>query len=554
MRLLALLFAVAATALPAFAQKATPPPAADNLTVATAQGPVHGKRTEHDTRAFLGIPYAAPPVGDLRWRDPQPALTRTGTLDATHFGHHCYQFGGFADMIFQDEGPSEDCLTVNIWTPANVKPGAKLPVMVWIHGGGYTGGGSSEPRHNGSALAAHNVVIVTLNYRLGMLGFFTHPTLIAESAHHASGNYGLLDQAAALEWVHANIAAFGGNPDNLTIFGESAGSFSVSSLMASPLAKPLLSKAIGESGASFDNRTLPFATLEDRAAHDAAFAKTVLGTDDLDKLRTIPASELVTHKELDQAQSFPPDIDGYFLTDTLPHLFARGEQAHIPLLAGWNEDEVRAPVVAHIQGSPIDALTAMVGKLFPNHADEVLKVYPHATDEEAKRSIGDLANDTFLVYSTWAWLEAQVKTGDAPVYRYRFDLAAGDSKFHPLGSGAFHSDDIEYVFGALASRPGYVVRPEDAQLSETMMRYWTDFARNGNPNPAHAHGDPLPKWPRYHAATDWSVMYLDATSAAHPDDLRQRYLTLQHVYAEEAAAAKSETQPDTKPDANPTAK
>jgi para-nitrobenzyl esterase len=543
MRLLALLLAVTATAVPACAQTNSPTPNADRLTVNTVQGPVHGKLAEHDTRAFLGIPYAAPPVGDLRWRTPQTPLTHADTLDATHFGHHCYQFGGFADMVFQDAGPSEDCLTVNIWTPASSKPDAKLPVMVWIHGGGYTGGGSSEPRHNGSALAAHNVVIVTLNYRLGMLGFFTHPTLIAESAHHAAGNYGLLDQAAALQWVHDNIAAFGGAPDNLTIFGESAGSFSVSSLMASPLAKPLLSKAIGESGASFDNRTLPFATLNERAAHDAAFAKKVLGTDDLDKLRTIPASELVSHKELDQSQSFPPDIDGYFLTDTLPHLFARGEQAHIPLLAGWNEDEVRAPVVAHIEGSPIDALTAMVDKLFGSHADEVLKVYPHATDAEAKRSIGDLADDTFLVYSTWAWLEAQVKTGAAPVYRYRFDLAAGDSKFHPLGSGAFHSDDIEYVFGALASRPGYTVRPEDAQLSETMMRYWTNFARSGNPNGAHTHGQALPKWPRYEAATDWSVMYLDATSAAHPDDLRQRYLTLQHVYAEESAEAKPEAQP-----------
>ncbi|SEG68802.1 para-nitrobenzyl esterase [Bryocella elongata] len=529
MRLSASLLALAAVSLPVLTlcaqhPDAKPRPSSDGLTAPTLQGAVHGQPAAHATRSFLGIPYAAPPVGPRRWQPPQPAMARNGVLDASQFGHHCYQFGGFEDMIFQDSGPSEDCLTLNIWTPSNARPGAKLPVMIWIHGGGYTGGGSSEPRHDAAALASHGVIVVTLNYRLGMLGFFTHPALVAESVHHAAGNYGLMDQAAAIKWVRDNIAGFGGDAKNLTVFGESAGSFSVSSLIVSPISKGMISRAIGESGASFQNRALPFGTLAERATHDAAEARRVLGTDDLAALRAISADDLVAHKEFDVSRAFPPDVDGYFLPDSVPNLYAHGQEMHIPMLAGWNNDEIRAGIVKGTPHPGIDAFIAMVTKGFGPNADAVLKVYPHATDAEAIRSIGDLGDDNFIVYSTWAWLEAHAETG-APVYRYRLDLAAPDSKFH-AGQGAFHSDDIEYVFGSLDSRPGSTWRPEDRALTEQMMRYWTNFARTGDPN-----GKGLPAWPRYDAKTGWSAMHLDATSAARPDDLRERYLLLQRIYS-----------------------
>ena len=229
----------------AAAQAAHP---ADALQVKTTNGVIEGTLTNKDQiRAFKGIPFAAPPVGNLRWQPPQPAANWKGVRSAKDFGSHCIQSSGYPDMIFHDPGPSEDCLTLNVWTPANAKPGT-LPVMVWIYGGGFSSGGTSESRQDGQFLAARNVVVVSMNYRLGIFGFFELPELTAESPHHASGNYGLLDQTAALAWVKNNIAAFGGDPNNVTIFGESAGSISVSAQMASPLAKGLFAKAIGESG------------------------------------------------------------------------------------------------------------------------------------------------------------------------------------------------------------------------------------------------------------------------------------------------------------------
>ncbi len=219
--------------------------------IKTDKGKVEGAlTTDGKVAAFKGIPYVAPPVGNLRWQPPQPAAKWSGTRAAKEFGSHCIQSAGYPDMVFHDAGPSEDCLTLNVWTPAGAKHGS-LPVMVWIYGGGFVSGSTSENRQDGQFLAHRNVVVVSMNYRLGIFGFFAHPELTAESAHHASGNYGLMDQGAALEWVKRNIAAFGGDPKNITIFGESAGSFAVSSLMASPLTKDLISKAIGESGGAF---------------------------------------------------------------------------------------------------------------------------------------------------------------------------------------------------------------------------------------------------------------------------------------------------------------
>lgn len=498
--------------------------ASNPLVVKTDKGKVRGQfTTDNQVRAFKGIPYAAPPVGDLRWRPPQPAAKWKGVRDATAFGPHCMQAHVYSDMAFRDPGPSEDCLSLNVWTPAKAKKGS-LPVMVWIFGGGFKAGGTSEARQDGQFLAHRNVVIVSMNYRLGIFGFFVHPELTSESPHHASGNYGLMDQTAAIEWVQKNIARFGGDPHNITIFGESAGSESVSALMASPISQNHFQKAIGESGSEFPADKPAMRSREIREQMDTRFAKSAFGTTNLAALRKIPAEELLKQtiaKTRGTRVRFGPDIDGWFLPESVPDIYASGKQAHIPLLAGWNADESRGAVIfAH---PPVTAKSFRLKSEAEFGADtpEFLKLYPAHTDAEAVQSAGDLASDRFIVFSTWCWIDAQVKTGDAPVYRYRLDLAPPLDKNHPRSVGAFHSDDIAYVFGTLDSRPGAKWRPEDRKLSDEIGQYWTNFARTGNPN-----GDDLPKWPAYNAGDGWQVMHLNAVSEAKPAADRARYLFL----------------------------
>ena len=502
--------------------------ASDSLAVATKIGKVQGTlTTDGQVRAFKGIPYAAPPVGNLRWQSPQPAAKWHGVRSATSFGSHCIQTSSYADMTFHDPGPSEDCLTLNVWTPANAQPGT-LPVMVWIYGGGFTAGSTSELRQDGQYLAHRNVVIVSMNYHLGIFGFFAHPELAAESPHHASGNYGLMDQAAALTWVKQNIRNFGGDPSNITIFGESAGSFSVSSLMASPLSRSLISKAIGESGGAFRSNSLGYPSLIKAELDDAAFAKAAFNTSNLSDLRKLSPDELVKAANAEttpRPPRFGPDVDGYFLPESVPDIYAAGKQAHIPLLAGWNADEARASVIMNPVQPTVASFTEQANTDFGDRAKAFLAVYPAATDAEAIRSAGDFASDRFISYSTWAWIEAQVKTGDAPVYRYLFALGSPGDKFHSATIGAFHSDDIEYVFGTLDSRQQATWRPEDRKLSNEIGQYWTNFARTGNPN-----GPGLPQWPTYAPSDGWQVMHLDADSAAKPDTFRDRYLFLDSVW------------------------
>ena len=489
--------------------------------IKTRSGMIEGK-DDGTVRAFLGIPYAAPPVGDLRWKPPMPAAKWDGVRKATDFGSHCLQGKVFGDMVFHDPGASEDCLSLNIWAPAKASS-VRLPVMVWIYGGGFVSGTTSEGRQDGSHLAQQGVIVVSMNYRLGLFGFLVLPELAKESGRNSAGNYGLLDQLAALHWVHDNIAAFGGDPENVTIFGESAGSFSVSAQMASPLAKGLFQKAIGESGAAFSRSGLSFDSVAAREEKDSKLITEKLGTHTLAELRAMPADKVLEPFIPPQSHGFDfgPDIDGYFLPEAVSAIFAAGKQNDVPLLAGWNHDENSFAIVFNPQKPTAESMKAMAEKDFGDKAGEFLKLYPTDTDEHVLRSAIDYASDTFISLSTCDWLEAQSKTGKDPIYRYRFDLALPSNNPNGPKLGAYHSSEIEYVFGQLDSKAGVPWRAEDRQLSELMQKYWTNFARSGDPN-----GPGLPTWPKYAASDGWLVMFLDAKSGAHKDELRERYLFL----------------------------
>jgi para-nitrobenzyl esterase len=486
---------------------------ADSLVVRTSDGKIHGKLINNGAvRAFQGIPYAAPPVGDLRWKAPQPVKAWKTELDATKYGHHCAQNHVYDDMIFQDSATpddtgSEDCLTLNIYTPAKGK--GKLPVMFWIHGGGYAGGGSSEPRHNGDFLPTKGVVLVTINYRLGVFGFLALPELAAEQGG-SSGNYALMDMVEALSWVKKNIADFGGDPNNVTIFGESAGSSAVSTLMAAPSAQGLFAKVIGESGAALSSGDLEMEPLAVRGPKEDEWMKST-GAKSLADLRALSTDKILESVGKRGTVNFPPVVDGKFLTEPVIDTYNAGKQAKVPLLAGFNRDEG----YFLSNGMTVDKWKAMGTARFPEKVALFFKLYPGTTDTEAVRSATDFGGDSFIAYGTWKWIEIDRKTGDKDIYRYKLDLAAPASKFHP-GEYAFHSDDIEYVFGTLDTRPGAVWRPEDRKLSDQMMSYWTNFAKTGDPN-----GPGLPNWPKYGEGDP--VLHLDNPITSRPDENRARY-------------------------------
>ncbi len=465
-------------------------------------------------RAFLGIPYAAPPVGPRRWKAPEAAIKWTGIRPANRFGNRCVQTSPFPDMVFQSPAESEDCLYLSVWTPARTA-GEKLPVMVWIHGGGYFSGASDERRHDGSVLASKGVILVTLNYRLGVLGFLAHPDLTAESPYKASGNYGLLDQIAALRWVHDNIAAFGGDPAKVTVFGESAGSFAVSALMASPMANGLFARAIGESGAHFSapDGTLATAPLA-KAERWGTELATSMGARTLADLRALPAASFAKAIAANPTK-FSPVVDGYSLTADPWDIFAQGKQSHVPLLAGWNSAESKVMIPS---ASNAAALEAELRKQFPGKEAEAMKAYPACDAWQTKLSAIALTSDNFLVYSTWKWIEMHLATGKSPVYRYLFDhvipTETGDAPADD--PGAQHASDIEYVFSTLDTRK-LAWRASDRKVADLFTSYWTNFAKTGNPN-----GPGLPQWPAYDTAKR-QLLRLNANPKAETETNRARY-------------------------------
>jgi len=490
----------------------------------TSDGIVEGVVSADDkVRTFKGIPYAAPPVGPLRWKAPQPVTPWKGVRQAIDFAPRAMQGHIYDDMVFHDNGPSEDCLYLNLWMPEHHSAG-KLPVMVWIHGGGFIAGATSEPRQDAGNLSKKGVLVVSVAYRMGIFGFFAHPELTKESGHHASGNYGLLDQVEALRWVKKNVASFGGDPDNVTIFGESAGSFSVSALMASPLARGLFTRAIGESGAFFGTG-LALESLADAEKAGAEFGASAFGTSSIEALRAVPSQQLLDSAMGRSWEMFRPIIDGYFLPTDTRTIYAEGKQAHVALLAGWNRDEGNYQSFFDKEAPTVENYVSRATALFGKNAGEFLAAYYATTDEEAQRSAQDFAGDEFIAYGTWTWIELHLATGRSPVYRYEFDQTLPLPLDVTPGTmpTAPHASDIEFVFQMLAAR-NLPWRPEDERTSDLMSSYWTNFAKTGDPN-----GPDLPHWPAYTKQDDYQVMHLQAEPTVKPDKHRDRYQFLETI-------------------------
>ncbi len=472
--------------------------------------------SDSSVRVFLGIPYAAPPTGALRWRPPRPVAAWEGVRSAKSFGHRAMQQRPYGDMIFRDT-MSEDCLYLNVWTPAR-NDDERLPVMVWIHGGGFIAGSSSEPRQDGENLSRKGVVVVSMNYRLGIFGFLSHPDLARESPVHASGNYGLLDQVAALGWVQRNIVRFGGDPNNVTIFGESAGSLSVCALIASPLTERLFRKAIGESGGYFGRR--PLELQESMKIGEGIASK--LGSQSIDELRKLPAGDIldVTPNEW---PSISTNIDGLCLTEQPESTYTHGRQRSVPLLAGWNADEGKMAALLSPRKTTAGSFTDRAQSLFDGDAKQFLSFYPAGNDEEALRSASVFEGDKFMGYSTWKWIDLQSKTGSSSVYRYSFDQtplvpSGAEVAGIPLEKfGARHACEIEYVFGTFPLT-GVEWKENDRKLSDLIGTYWTNFAKSGDPN-----GPGLPSWPVYHSDDAYRAMHLTGrASGARPETDRAR--------------------------------
>lgn len=519
-------------------------PAKENMTpvVKTANGSLEGTN-ESGIRTFKGIPFALPPVGELRWKEPQPVKNWQGVRKADKFGPRPMQRAIFGDMNFRSNGMSEDCLYLNVWTPAK-SASDRLPVLVYFYGGGFVAGDGSEPRYDGESMSRKGIVAITVNYRLTVFGFFAHPELTKESANHSSGNYGLLDQSAALRWVQQNIAAFGGDPKRVTIAGESAGSFSVSAQMASPLSKNLIAGAIGESGSLLG--TLPPVPLKEAEQIGVKFA-TGIGANSLAALRAMPANELLEATAKPETPRFPVTIDGYFFPKSPYEIYAKGEQAHVPLLVGWNSEEMNYRALMGQDKPTKENYEKAVQKLYNERAAEVLKIYNSSTNEEVEQVATELASDRFIGYSTWKWSDLQSKTGGKAVYRYLYSrprpamrsemgnavagLAGGVIKSSdstpqkmPASRGAVHSAEIEYAMGNLPTNRVYDWQPEDYKVSEILQAYFANFIKTGNPN-----GLGLPAWPPVNNTSTVQVMNVNVNTRAEPEKHQERYLLLDRL-------------------------
>jgi para-nitrobenzyl esterase len=496
----------------------------DNPRAKTANGIVEGLSSS-GIDIFRGIPFAQPPVGDLRWKAPQPVKNWEGVRKAYQFGSRPMQTAVFGDMVFRSDVISEDCLYLNVWTPAK-KESERLPVLVYFYGGGFIGGDGSEPRYDGESMARKGIVTLTVNYRLGIFGFFCHPELSKETTYHGSGNYGLMDQWAALRWVQLNIVAFGGDPKRVTIAGESAGSLSVSAQMASPLSKGLIAGAIGESGAIIKPTLGPVALAEGEQ-NGVKFAASV-GATSLSELRAMPAQKLLEAASKLGVTGFTATVDGYFFPKLPVDIYMRGEQAHVPLLLGWNSEEMNYRMVTGGKDLTAESYTKALQNLYGDKSGEALKFYPGSTPEELLKSATALSGDRFIAYSTWKWYDSHLKTGGSAVYRYYYERPRPnmrDNKGNAPPTGAVHSAEIEYAMGNLPSNIVYDWKPEDYQVSAVLQEYFANFIKTGNPN-----GIGLPEWPKAINGKPAMIMHIDVRTRAEADHWQERYKWLDEQF------------------------
>ncbi|MBN2163402.1 MAG: carboxylesterase family protein [Pontiellaceae bacterium] len=449
-------------------------------TVTVEGGRVCGT-VQNELTVFRGIPFAAPPVGDLRWCPPRPVKPWDGVLQADAFAPAPIQGGR------SDAGVSEDCLYLNVWTPAK-SANEKLPVLVWIHGGAFSMGSSAC---SGGHLAKKGVVLVSIGYRVGELGFLAHPELSAESPNHVSGNYGLLDQIAGLQWIQKNIASFGGDPAKVTIFGESAGGIAVSMLCASPQAKGLFQGAISQSGGSFGppRRTRSFPgenmkRLED-AERDGLSYQERLGVSSLAEMRKLPPEKIVS-RGYDTSW---PVIDGWVITDDQYKLYTAGKYNDVDILVGYNSDEG----LSFWPPRTAEQYIAGVKDRYGPFADKLIAAYPAGDGSGTQpKSTRDLMRDAVFGWHTWSWARLQAKTGQSKVYLYYFDQHPDYPKDSPqAGQGSPHGMDVAYVFQDLNPSDPRTTK-SDLAISDAMATYWTNFAKHGDPN-----GKDLPRWPQF---------------------------------------------------------
>lgn len=474
--------------------------------VQTSAGAVSGTlNNDGDIHFFKGIPFAAPPVGALRWKAPQPVQPWSGVKKCVAFGPSPVQnspapFSMWTEEFLIPKEPiSEDCLYLNVWTGAK-SSSEKRAVLVWIYGGGFSSGGSAVPIYDGEAMAKKGIVFVSINYRVGIFGFFAHPELTKESSTHSSGNYGLMDQIAALQWVQKNIAAFGGDPNNVTIAGQSAGSMSVNCLVASPLAKGLFEKAIAESGAFLVASQIRSSTTLKQAEEDGTKVASSLKVSSISELRNLPADTL-----LKKAQGFrSPIVDGYVLPEPIPQIFEEGKENKVSLLTGWNENE-------GLMFGPAKSAADFIKDAQQQYGDDAktfLQYYPADNDSEAAASQLNLGRDQIFGVQNYVWANLQSVQPNAKVFVYRFARKVPATGEY-VKYGAFHTGEVPYAYDNLK----FVNRPwedVDYKLANTMSSYWANFAKNGDPN-----GDNLPQWPAY-TTSDKVVMILDKQPEAKP--------------------------------------
>ena len=528
--------------------------------VKVAAGILEGKDIS-GIKVFKGVPFAAPPVGNLRWQAPQAVAPWEGIRKATEYGPNPMQEALFGDMNFGTKVNSEDCLYLNIWTPAKTMK-EKLPVLIYFNGGGLMAGSGSEPRYAGDAMARKGIISITANYREGIFGFFAHPQLSKETSYKGSGNYGFMDQVAAIRWVKDNIEAFGGDPNRITIVGESAGSMSVSALMASPLCQGLFAQAMGSSGSVMGFQKVT--TLKEAEQKGVALAQQIAQESakkvekeagknikksekkaskhikemSIKELRALPAEELLKLAAVKAVPTY--NIDGYFLTEQPVETFAKGNQTKVPLLIGGNNQEMTPWAVLAGKQPTVENLKAGAKHLFGENVDEAFRLYGINSDKDVLEQPGiNLASDLFLDYSTWKWGNMHKLTSGQLVYRYRYchprpamaikgkvaGLAGGvvDAKegqiAKPQDKGAVHSADIEYAMGTLPTNRIYDWQPEDYMISDIFSQYYVNFVKTGNPN-----GLGLVDWPSTNGKAVAPVLQIDVNTEVKADEqMEKRY-------------------------------